>query len=129
MKTTAQRLREVYCKPKTQQEWDLIKLYNPVDEFCVEYIKRRKRYSSKPKSSKTEISVSYFIDLIEDKIVAWRLVEDGFDSPKPESELTLDTCKIVVWNESDIDIDKDGKLIPVNVKTYTDLITLINLLK
>ncbi len=137
MKTT---LENSYCRPQNEAEWKLIGLYNPVQPFFVEYIKGKKRYSSRPKSSKNEIPVQHFIDLVEDGICAWRLEEVGFVPTVLETcnshHLKLDNGVMVEITEglyvSAIEVNEDGEIDHMlfqGVKTFTDLQTLIRFLK
>ena len=89
-------------------------------------------------NTRTEIPVQHFIDLIEDKIVAWRLEEDGFGRMSPDAdryEYEIDPannrslmvkCDGEVW----LSIFVFGNEVrhPCNVKTYTQLLTLIELI-
>jgi hypothetical protein len=82
-------------------------------------------------NTRTEIPVQHFIDLIEDKIVAWRLVEDGFEV----SEYGYTFKSVYVHNPDPVtkifvDVETENDAVPfTNVKTYSDLLTLIRLLK
>ena len=156
MKTTGQRLGEAYCRPMNEADlnhfgcddgvhivWkgSMHKGHNGLSYhyervFGLESLNRALR-------GKTEIPAQHFIDLIEDKIVAWRLVEDCFkESIRQETSILT----LVLDGETEVLINKDG-LYQIwqiqtidqisernhvdfeNIKTYTDLITLINLLK
>jgi hypothetical protein len=83
------------------------------------------------KDGLTQIPVQHFIDLIEDKIVAWRLVEDGFEI----SEYGYTFKNVYVHNPDIVtgicvDVETENDALPfTNVKTYTDLLTLIRFLK
>lgn len=82
------------------------------------------------KPDRAEIPVQHFIDLIEDKIVAWRLVEDGFEV----SEYGYTFKSVYVHNPDPVtkifvDVETENDAVPfTNVKTYSDLLTLIRLL-
>jgi hypothetical protein len=130
-------LENSYCKPQGESEWELIGLYNPVQSFFVEYIKGKKRYSSKPKSSKTEIPVQHFIDLFEDRIVPWRLEELGLKCASPMitvRQYEIDLLTIVITDNGAVvgiqsHFDSFGIRYLDNVKSYSDLLTLIKFLK
>jgi hypothetical protein len=90
-------------------------------------------------NTRTEIPVQHFIDLIEDTIVAWRL-EDDFFIQQNGDELTRDfqksakDCEVEVmfedgWFQDVRIISKSFDYIDTNCKTYSDLLTLIRLLK
>ena len=128
MKTTAQRLSEVYCRPTNEREWNMLPDRNL---WCrnenavfglIDFEKQKVK-------GKTEIPAQHFIDLIEDNIVAWRLVEDAI-----ERGGTKETARIIYVNQyhiisvkKDMAVELNGR--PTNLKTYSDLLTLICLLK
>jgi hypothetical protein len=83
---------------------------------------------------KTEIPVSHFIDLLNDSIVSWRLVNDGFNTMcgivhtlelRPVIDGETVVRKITVITDTEKVYLNDG---PTNVTTYTDLLTLIRLI-
>jgi len=82
------------------------------------------------RDNRTEIPIQNFIDLIEDKIVAWRLVEDGFKKPDYRYMLYLKDIEIQVDKHFEVFLqdNNDCKIYFENVKTYSDLLTLIRLL-
>ena len=85
-------------------------------------------------NTRTEIPVQHFIDLIEDTIVAWRLVEDGFENKYAFEyvyKIGVHTDLYVTPNDYFIRgrYNSDEVDISVNLKTYSDLLTLIRLLK
>lgn len=101
-------------------------------------------------NTRTEIPVQHFIDLIEDKIVAWRLVEDGFGRMSPDADryeyemikygrlarpwqnysAALRSLMVKCDGEVWLSIFVFGNEVrhPCNVKTYTQLINLIELI-
>jgi hypothetical protein len=145
MKTTAERLREVYCRPMNEAEWDLLNVKNRLannnpnndivcwDKFAYSTSLAYMESSVRFDFNKTQIPVQHFIDLIEDKIVAWRLVEDGFENKYGADyvyKIGVHTDLYVTpnyyfirgrYNSDEVDIS-------VNLKTYSDLLTLIRLL-
>jgi hypothetical protein len=93
MRTTAERLSEVYCKTTTRKK--MREVIGSLDEsvgfgsYCglpnsdsemFFYYSESDGYVrvENKKPNRAEIPVQNFIDLIEDKIVVWRLLEDGF---------------------------------------------------
>ncbi len=129
MKTTAQRLSEVYCRPKiTQWNGQLLKHRTPYNgmDICGTGLFLR--------DNRTEIPIQHFIDLIEDKIVAWRLVEDGFkELAKGVWSWSDDGHQILITFERELNVMlaySDQGMIPMcGCETYSDLLTLIRLLK
>jgi hypothetical protein len=145
MKSTAKRLSESYCRPKTKEEWEAISIYF-LDE--IEYyggVSEWKQdfercgyvfffysdnyggilYSSSG-NDRTEIPVSNFIDLMNDSIVSWRLEEDGFDFYV--AHYVINELGILVYPNDVFPVyttcmDEPWK----GIKTYTDLLTLIRL--
>jgi len=150
MKTTAQRLAEVYCRPTTEDEWKQLSTLRTIgyrtchqkDEVAY-FIHNDKGYVAHfiPEDH-TEIPVQHFQDLLNDSIVGWRLIEDGFIKDdvfiegyytyaRPANE-EKDTPRkwfihILFQHDGDIRILLDGEPIP-KVKTYTKLLTLIELI-
>jgi hypothetical protein len=143
MKTTQERLSEVYCVIKSDE--DATALFNIDCAYLMHYpetwVKGDKVMVTDGmlgvwyNSTRTEIPVSHFIDLLNDSIVPWRLGDDGFvchenggfpwwsfDFTKDDSDFCIQFLNntIRVWVNSE--------LIKTNVKTYTDLITLIRLI-
>ena len=132
MKTTAERLVNSYCIPKSHEDWDAIYpqakwlSQYPSSHSHVFYVDGGKYLASYPNenSSRTQIPVQHFIDLIEDKIVAWRLEKDE-----------LFTIAGIFAITKEIDFDPRCNELSVcgitrkNVRTYSDLLTLIRFLK
>jgi hypothetical protein len=146
MRTTAERLSEVYCKTTTYKK--MREVIGSLDEsvgfgsYCglpnsdsemFFYYSESDGYVrvENKKPNRAEIPVQNFIDLIEDKIVAWRLVEDGFEV----SEYGYTFKSVYVHNPDPVtkifvDVETENDAVPfTNVKTYSDLLTLIRLLK
>ena len=87
-------------------------------------------------NTRTEIPVQHFIDLMEDKIVAWRLVEDGFVFIKdhtPFYEMRLSKVSCLSWSESTkkhgVALEIREEQIWFSITKYTDLLTLIRFVK
>ena len=126
-------LENTYCKPTTEKEWDLLPnrdLWCRNEDAVFGAIDFRKQKVS----GKTEIPVQHFIDLLEDKIVPWRLVENGFEN-KYSSDyvyaIDFRTDLYITPNYNFIrgHYNSDEVDIPINIKTLTDLLTLIKFLK
>jgi hypothetical protein len=135
MKTTAQRLSEVYCRPKGAKEWGMFGLIDIGTNYAVWSVDGKATVTdcNLPELF-TQIPVQHFIDLIEDNIVAWRLVEDGFkELAKGVWSWSDDGHQILISFERELNVMlsySDQGMIPMcGCETYTDLITLINLLK
>jgi hypothetical protein len=128
---TAQRLSEVYCRPKGAKEWGMFGLIDIGTNYAVWSVDGKATVTdcNLPELF-TQIPVQHFIDLIEDKIVAWRLVEDGFKKPDYRYMLYLKDIEIQVDKHFEVFLqdDNDCKIYFENVKTYTDLLTLIRFL-
>jgi len=139
MKSTAQRLAESYCKPKTEEEWVSLIGYVPAightlcawsDGFGAIEHENHLYWMT------TEIPVSHFIDLLHDKIAPWRLAEDGFAYLTPMIEVaTYPIGNVTVcFHEGKTSVILDPNDSPWHshvcsgVKTYTDLITLMRLI-
>ena len=157
MKSTAQRLSEVYCRPKTDGEWRIVaghSMVHPDNKRDFPFVIHWKWQSEAPYpighgnnmtmatnedvDGKTEIPVSQFIDLLNDSIVPWRLEEDGF------IETDLETClgyefalpngvTIQVTQGLDVAvIEGDGfrrnHILFQGCKTYTKLLNLIEMI-
>ena len=143
MKTTQERLSEVYCVLKSDEEATAVfhvdcaylmhypETWGKGDKVMVTDGMLGVWYNS----TRTEIPVSHFIDLLNDSIVPWRLEEDGFKStpwidanqyeialPKSKS-VTVFKGQVTAWDDiKNSEIDMDG------ITTYTDLLTLIRLI-
>ncbi len=135
---TAQRLSEVYCLPKGAKEWDMFGLIDIGTNYAVWSVDGKATVTdcNLPELF-TQIPVQHFIDLIEDKIVAWRLVEDGFEYASSRNDYYY--LSNVLYKGIDVKVDaisNEVKLVKgINeiafegCKNYSDLITLIDLLK
>jgi hypothetical protein len=135
MKSTAQRLSEVYCRPNPE-EWDLFGLI-PLTGHYVAFIGGEPTLISGKFAERVEVSVSHFIDLLNDSIVLWRIEEDGFMFYESTGQHVLHanglkryhvtlppmstTVKVDVW-------DGDKGITANGITTYTDLLTLIRLI-
>jgi hypothetical protein len=124
MKTTEQRLSEVYCRPTTQEEWDLFGLIN-LKGHQVMVLAGEPTLVKGDFPNRTEIPVTHFQDLLNDSIVAWRLIEDDFVSCNIGLMTYVGPFRIKVGIDGGAYLD--GTHLP-NVKTYTQLLTLIELI-
>jgi hypothetical protein len=136
MKSTARRLAESYCRPKTEEEW--IELLGFDQSKHAEFCKYSNSLGAIPSDNiigrTTEIPVSYFLDLLHDRLAPWRLAEDGFTTlggSVYSKRFTIDsedgktTRKVLVVTDTGRVYLNDGS---INVTTYTDLLTLIRLI-
>ena len=129
-------LENTYCRPTTEAEWDLLPNR---DLWCrnENAVFGAIDFSKQKVSGKTEIPVQQFIDLIEDRIVPWRLEEVGFEYNEYRGKVLSELSKyITTENENHcIDFDPNDGIVKVNlngfegIKTFTDLLTLIRFLK
>ena len=144
MKTTAQRLSVVYCRPN-KEEWNsILSLLKSIekyfwrefdsDGYC--YLHESTIYLANGVvgdwSKRTEIPVTHFVGLLRDRIVDWRLEEDGFENKSAMGFREF----IFTINESEghyIEIRGgtsllvNGERIRTNVTTYSELLNLIEL--
>ena len=129
MKTTKQRLSEVFCRPTTE-EWNnpiLLKcrsFFSGMDVCGVGHFNQKDR---------TEITVDKFIDLINDTIADWRLQEDGFKVSGNDLMLSMNAHTLLFVTKYGIFIRATSASDEVEVwcngiKTHTQLITLIELI-
>jgi hypothetical protein len=128
-------LENTYCRPTTEAEWDLLPnrdLWCRNEDAVFGAIDFRKQKVS----GKTEIFVQHFIDLLEDKIVPWRLEEVGFTYIKdhtPFYEFSLSKVSNLSWAESTskhgIALEIREEQIWFSINNFTDLLTLIKFLK
>jgi len=147
MKSTQERLAESYCRPKT--EGDVSKLLTPIrsdfdkSHVLVGYITNGniwsiyRRFAEVKDDNRTEIPVSYFLDLLHDRIAPWRLEEDGFEFITWEGgdyhwleNISQKGINIKIELLSNyVTVLRDMDAIPFEgITTYTDLITLIRLI-
>jgi len=136
MKSTQERLSESYCRPTTPEEWEVFGLI-PLSGHYVTWLGGEPTLISGKFADRTEIPVSHFLDLLHDRIVPWRLEEDGFVFYASTGQHVLyttrlkryhvtmppisNTVKFYLWS-GDKAIEAD------NIITYTDLLTLIRLI-
>ncbi len=142
MKTTAQRLSEVYCRPK-KGEWKGLMLVDVPFRNMIAGRRRGELCFLQPppfaaimdvnetdfhKGIRTEIHVQHFIDLLNDSIVAWRLEEDTNERGGHESiwRIIYVNQYHIITIEKDLSVRLNGK--PTKVKTYTQLLTLIEMI-
>jgi hypothetical protein len=134
MKSTAQRLNESYCKPTTPEEWEVFGLM-PLSGHYVTWLGGEPTLISGKFADRAEIPTSHFIDLVHDRIAPWRLVEDGFGTIGGVTYRRLFTANhdginmrwlITVITDTGRVYINDG---PTNVKTYTQLTNLIELIR
>jgi len=156
MKSTAQRLAKSYCRPQTEEEWELLSpyfknevtFYSNVDSwqkdfeecghvYFFQHFNGMLSYSKHPIKERTEIPVSHFLDLMHDRIAPWRLEDDGFVFYASTGQHVLHTTGLKRYhvalppmsNTVKVDVwDGDKGIEADNVSTYTDLITLIRLI-
>jgi len=144
MKTTAQRLSEVYCRPTNEAEWVKSIPWLNGDYMLSDIAKTSflafgdGTISKDPQEGMVEIPVQHFIDLMEDNIVAWRLVEDGFIKTVINKHCDLYTLKnnncdvcIYIYYDGTFEVWLQDEFteIRMNIKTYSDLLTLIRFMK
>jgi hypothetical protein len=155
MKSTEERLSEVYCRPKTEDEWVTIFSAKKMDRessLAHRYIEMKYDLAyvvsdgvllplnggamwahKRQMSMRTEIPVQHFLDLLNDSIVAWRLEEIGFIDELMNSNLySLEVLDVTIFvniaiDEIDIQIG-DEQSQPLNLPTFTKLITFIDAL-
>jgi len=132
MKPTAQRLSEVYCRPTTEGECKLlgIEKVNIGYDICQSWRGGLARYIDK---GRTQIPVSRFIDLIQDAICAWRLEQDGFKVSGDDRIFSMNAHTDVFVTDYGIfmrarDRSDEVEVWCNGVKTYTQLLTLIELI-
>ena len=150
MKTTAQRLSEVYCRPNNSEWVDLIGYVPNRDTATYAVYDGELRVIDANESEVTyltEVQSSHFIDLLQDKIVPWRLEEDGikcvgFSADGGSSmhglNLTDKASALMVRFPIDgshpvirlgqFDEEKFNQVTFKGCATYTDLLTLIKLI-
>ena len=148
-------LNNSYCVPKTKEDWALFG-HKSVPKFAVEgeryfyaikdgsdgdfdYLCEMGAFDGKFGSRfdwlTNEVTATKFLDLLHDRITPWRLEEIGFINRVFDHTLVLQH----VWNEvlvqrvitvcgsqNNIVVRFDGE--PVNITTFTDLLTLIKFL-
>lgn len=136
MKPTARRLSEVYCRPKTEEECIALNMHKSNVGVAVCKSILNDGLTGFNGSGRTEIPVTHFIDLLQDKIVPWRLEEDGFSHNTPMIEVASYPMGniTVCFHEGNVSVILDPNDSPWHshickgCKTYTDLLTLIKLI-
>ena len=134
MKTTAQRLSEVYCRPNNSEWVDLIG-YVPNRDTATYAVYDGELGVIDANESEvtylTEVQSSHFIDLLQDKIAQWRLEEGGFSHNTPMIEVASYPMGniTVCFHEGNVSVILDPNDSPWHshickgCKTYSDLIT------
>jgi hypothetical protein len=146
MKSTAERLSDVYCRPKTEDDklFPYIStqghygVYLDNEYGCLCFDEGEWMYLHG-----TEIPVQHFLDLRNDLIVSWRALLDGFQIHSATHEINdgftefkfniNETYVLIKFpydnSKPSVSLFKDEIEIPMEgCKTYTDLITLIRLI-
>lgn len=135
------KIEEVYTIPKTEEEWKLLDEahgFNVVGEEngfvkgqdCVVY-ESEGLYQALLRledNDLIEIPVERFLELINDRIVGWRLEELGFE--KVEKNLTFYVLKIanteLSWSEktknAGVGIEIGEEAVWLNISTFTELL-------
>ena len=130
-------LENTYCRPTKEAEWDLVCPTRQYIEGRVVFTVAGEPMPHIEPYYLTEIPVQQFIDLLEDRIVPWRLKEIGFEYNEYRGKVLSELSKyITTENENHcIDFDPNDGIVKVNlngfegVETFTDLLTLIRFLK
>ena len=140
------KLRDVYCVPKNQNEWIDLSTHNSyrIPNFG-RFLKNRVVLDTGHilghndakdcyLEERIEIQVSKFIDLLEDRIVPWRLEEIGFSSLPTVSDkerwiLRLPSFELILFKEMVVFLAISyNELVEMNIKTLTELKQLIKFL-
>lgn len=139
MKNT--RLEDVYCVPKTEDEWKLLisgleySVKEDSDFACIDIdgtpLILDKDFLKDPDfghyfDGRKQIPVDQFLDLLNDKITPWRLEEVGFKSPlKWRHDLIIQSefngrvvTRVVGYNDGIVTLEHEE----LNITTFTELI-------
>jgi len=132
MKPTHKRLAEVYCRPTTEEEWNRLSL-TPLRNHYVMWLGGEPTTVGGEYPYRTEIPVPHFLDLIHDRIVPWRLEEDGFKNDGNGLVLWLNAHNSIHVAEYGIylrlrEAADEVEMFLNGIKTYTDLINLVRLI-
>ena len=131
--TEMKTLQNTYCKPTREAEWDLLP---DRDLWCRNEgaVFGAIDFSKQKVGGMTEISVQHFIDLLEDRIVPWRIEELAFkELAKGVWSWSDDGHQILISFEPELNVMlaySDQGMIPVDgIQKFTDLLTIIRFLK
>jgi len=143
MESTDRRLNEVHCRPTGDDIETVCRALGLKGQLSVQantifYVTNGQWSAVQKKpgafTGREEIPVSHFLDLLHDRITPWRLEEDGFDTIggvvyRKQFMLKGDDGGIrriitVITDTGRVYLN-DG---PTNVTTYTQLLTLIELI-
>lgn len=121
------KLTEVYCRPKTEEEWKIFGLWK--NNYCL----YAGSVGEKPQlsdgnwveGSRTEVTVQHFLDLLNDSIVGWRLEEIGFEKKRDAWNIGFHSFSDneITWSHRSKSIEFMDN--PMNITTFSDLLTLI----
>ena len=124
MKSTKNHLQGVYAIPEWDIEESSLLMTSHLYEQSEGKLTSKEHYE---RGGNTQISTQHFLDLIEDKIVEWRLISDefiGFEDLGEGRRFSNEVFSIILReNENPIvTITVEGSYIPTLCKTYTDLV-------
>jgi hypothetical protein len=132
MKSTAERLSEVFTVPETNGECQSVGIGsdNIGTEVCMGWKGVLVRYID---AGRSKIPFPQFIDLLHDRIAPWRLEENGFSSYPSTGCYGITINDVIgvyiMFKFGDVELWVNGECLPMTgITTYTDLITLIRLI-
>lgn len=127
------KLSEVYCVPENEEDWELLGLleskntngYNYHDLSASVSMYDGKACLYEKSSNKKEVAVQQFLDLLNDKIVDWRLEDIGFE----KKGYKLYSNRVIDCLDDDVHMNINGVYTCLNIKTFTELKQIIKFLK
>jgi len=131
------RIEDVYAVPKTEEEWKLFPVRVRSDrEICISSNSRcmTVRLGHCSSLGMTEIPVDQFLDLLNDKIAPWRLLEIGFEKMDGKFPYySLRDKKIELsWSEktkhSGVALEIGDEAIWLDITTFTELLQMMKFL-
>lgn len=120
-------LDNTYCRPTTEAEFNLVCPTRQYIEGRVVFTVAGEPMPHIEPYYLTEIPVQQFIDLLEDRIVPWRLEEVGFEKAIEIYFYEIGISNIAFYPEGRVTFGTPEQ--DFNIKTFTDLLTLIRFLK
>lgn len=120
------RIEDVYTVPKTEEEWKLFPVRVRSDrEICLSSNGRcmTVRIGHCSSLGMTEIPVHHFLDLLNDKIAPWRLLEVGFFRYESD-HMAFDEIGLSVYDIG-AEVHYVRNIDPLNINTFSELLQMM----
>jgi len=117
------RIEDVYTVPKTEADWAML----PADResWCRNegVVFGNIPYNKQRREGKKEIPVDRFLDLLNDKIAPWRLLEVGFFRYESD-HMAFDEIGLSVYDIG-AEVHYVRNIDPLNINTFSELLQMM----